>query len=499
MNGRLAPIRWWRSTPDLTSRRRRCPPCSPRPPFDEVPLVFDRRQLLKRCGAGFGALALSDLLGRESFAAGQVVPQFAPKAKRVIHLFMNGGPSHVDTFDPKPALTKFHGKTAPTGNLKTERPTGHVMQSPYAFKSYGESGLQVSELFEKTAAHIDDICVIRSMHADVPNHEPSLMLMNTGESRLVRPSMGSWLTYGLGSDNENLPSFIAMCPGGYPIKESQNWQNAFLPGKYQGTYVDSSHRRVDRLIENIRCESVAPADQRQQLDLLRQLNLAHAAQRDHDPRLESRIESFELAYRMQSEAADAFDVSRETQATLDQYGPGDFARQTLIARRLVERGVRFVQLYTGAGQPWDNHDDLEPRHRDLAKKVDQPIAALLADLKRSGLLDETLVLWGGEFGRTPVVEMPKKGSNQGKMNGRDHNHWGFTVWMAGGGVRGGQAIGSTDEIGFQAVENRVHVHDLHATILRLMGYDHEQLTYRYAGRDFRLTDVHGKIVDQVIA
>ncbi len=464
-----------------------------------MPFPLHRRQLLKQCGVGFGAVALADLLGREESTAGEVAVQFAPKAKRVIHLFMNGGPSHVDTFDPKPDLEKFHGKTAPTGNLKTERPTGHVMRSPYKFKPYGESGLQVSELFEKTAGHIDDICVIRSMHADVPNHEPSLMLMNTGESRLVRPSMGSWLTYGLGSDNENLPSFIAMCPGGYPIKESQNWQNGFLPGKYQGTYVDSSHRRVDRLIENIRATAVSGKDQRDQLDLLNRLNRAHADARDHDPRLESRIESFELAYRMQSEAAEAFDVSRESQATRDMYGKSDFARQTLIARRLVERGVRFVQLYTGAGQPWDNHDDLEPRHRDLAGQVDGPIAALLGDLKRMGLFDETLVIWGGEFGRTPVVEMPKKGSNQGKMNGRDHNHWGFTVWMAGGGVKGGQAIGATDEIGFQAVENRVHVHDLHATILRLMGYDHEKLTYRYAGRDFRLTDVHGRVVDQVFS
>lgn len=458
-----------------------------------------RREILKHCGVGFGSLALTDLLGREAFANGEVAPQFAPKAKRVIHLFMNGGPSHVDTFDPKPDLDKFHGKTAPTGNLKTERPTGNVMRSPFKYQAYGESGLQVSELFRKTAKHIDDICVIRSMHADVPNHEPSLMLMNTGESRLVRPSMGSWLTYGLGSENENLPSFVAMCPGGYPIKESQNWQNGFLPGKYQGTYVDSSHSQVERLIENIRGDSVSAGDQRDQLNLLRSLNDRHAQSRNDDPKLNSRIESFELAYRMQSEAADAFDVSRESQSTRDLYGEGDFARQTLIARRLVERGVRFVQLYTGAGQPWDNHDDLEARHRDLAKQVDQPIAALLADLKRTGMLDETLVMWGGEFGRTPVVEMPKKGANQGKMNGRDHNHHGFTVWLAGGGVRGGQAIGATDEIGFQAVEQRVHVHDLHATILRLLGYDHEQLTYRYAGRDFRLTDVHGRVIQDIFA
>ena len=458
--------------------------------------MFNRRQLLSQCGAGLGSLALADLAARESNAQALHYPA---TAKRVIHLFMNGGPSQVDTFDYKPKLNEFAGKTAPTGNLKTERPTGKVLGTPFKFQRYGESGIHVSELFAKTAAHIDDICLIHSMHADVPNHEPSLMLMNTGESRLVRPSVGSWLTYGLGSQNDNLPAFVTMCPGGYPIKESQNWQNAFLPGKFQATYVDSSHRQVDRLLENIRSELVADVDQRQQLDLLARLNRSHADQRDADGRLQTRIESFELAYRMQSEATDAFDVMRESESVREQYGDSDFARQTLIARRLIERGVRYVQLYTGAGQPWDNHDDLEQRHRALAKTVDQPIAALLADLKRSGLLDETLVIWGGEFGRTPVVEMPRKGTNQGKMNGRDHNHYGFTVWMAGGGVRGGSIVGATDEIGFQAVENRVHVHDLHATILRLMGLDHKRLTYRYAGRDFRLTDVHGRVVDEVLA
>jgi hypothetical protein len=458
---------------------------------------LSRRDMLRLCGTGLGALALTDLLSRDSVATGAVANHFPAKAKHVIHLFMNGGPSHVDTFDYKPNLQKFSGKTAPTGNLKTERPTGNVMESPFKFQQYGESGFHVSELFSKTAEHIDDLCMIHSMHADVPNHEPSLMLMNTGESRLVRPSVGSWLTYGLGSENENLPGFVTMCPGGYPIKESQNWQNGFLPGKYQATYIDSSHQRVDKLIDNIRPSAVSRNDQREQLDLLSRMNRQHRKDRPHDPRLESRIESFELAYRMQSEAAEAFDVSRETAETLKLYGKGDFARQTLIARRLVERGVRYVQLYTGAGQPWDNHDDLAKGHRRLAGQVDQPIAALLADLKRLGLFEDTLVIWGGEFGRTPVVEMPKEGANQGKMNGRDHNHWGFTLWMAGGGTKGGQKIGATDEIGFQAVEDRVHVHDLHATILRLMGFDHERLTYRYAGRDFRLTDVHGRVVDKV--
>src|SRR6056297_1232420 len=468
------------------------------------PQSLSRRAMLQRCGMGFGAAALHSLLSDEVAGAATSPlaakpPHFPAKAKHVIHLFMNGGPSHVDTFDYKPDLKKFAGKTAPGGNLKTERPTGNVLPSPFAFQPYGESGIHVSELFAETAKHIDDICVINSMHADVPNHEPSLMLMNTGESRLVRPSVGSWLTYGLGTENQNLPAFIAMCPGGYPIKESQNWQAGFLPGIYQGTYVDSSHTQIERLIENVKNHHIAPADQRDQLDLLASLNRQHQLQRPRDSRLESRIESFELAYRMQTEAAEAFDVSREPQHILDMYGPGTQARQILIARRLVERGVRFVQVWHGAGQPWDNHDDLERRHRELANQCDRAIGALISDLKKLGLLEETLVIWGGEFGRTPVVEMPKEGSNQGKMNGRDHNHHGFTMWMAGGGVNAGTRVGATDELGFKAVENRVHVHDLHATVLKLMGFDHKRLTYRYAGRDFRLTDVHGRIIDELIA
>lgn len=484
----------------------------PKPTFDTMnqnqPITeaipgISRRAILRACGTGLGSLALGELLTQEATASTSPLaerePHFPAKAKHVIHLFMNGGPSHVDSFDYKPNLSKYDGKTAPGGNLKTERPTGNVLGSPYKFQQYGESGIHVSELFSRTAQHIDDICVVNSMHANVPNHEPSLMLMNTGESLQVRPSMGSWLTYGLGTQNQNLPAFVVMCPGGYPIKESQNWQNAFLPGSYQGTYVDSSHTRIDRLIENINNRRLHRSDQRDQLDLLQQLNAMHRAQRETDARLEARVQSFELAYRMQSEAAEAFDVSREPQHVLEAYGPGVQARQMLIARRLIERGVRYVQLWHGAGQPWDNHDDLEPNHRRLAGQCDRGIAALLTDLKRMGLFEETLVLWGGEFGRTPVVEMPKKGSNQGKMNGRDHNHHGFTVWMAGGGVRGGQRYGATDELGFKSVENRVHVHDLHATILRLMGFDHERLTYRYAGRDFRLTDVHGRIINDLIA
>ncbi len=481
------------------------------------PCSLSRRDFLARSGMGFGMLALGGLLrdaGLLTAAEPPVAnapgapalnplapksPHFPAKAKHVIHIFANGGPSHVDTFDPKPALQKYAGKMLPRPNLGTERKTGAAFPSPFKFQKYGRSGIDVSELFQHVGECIDDIAVIRSMHADVPNHEPSLLLMNCGEARLIRPSFGSWLTYGLGTDNQNLPGFIAMCPGGYPIQESQNWQAGFLPGVYQGTYLDTRNTDVEKLIENIRNTTTARADQRRQLDLLQRLNQRHSAARQQDPQLETRLQSFELAYRMQMEAADAFDVSREPQHVRDLYGPGTQARQLLIARRLVERGVRFVQVWHGQGQPWDNHDDIEIGHRKLAKESDQPIAALLKDLKQRGLLDETLVLWGGEFGRTPTVELPQAGANAGKVNGRDHNHWGFTVWLAGGGVKGGQVYGATDEFGFQAVEDKVHVHDLHATMLWLLGFDHERFTYRYAGRDFRLTDVHGKVVRELIA
>ncbi|MCA9025069.1 MAG: DUF1501 domain-containing protein, partial [Planctomycetaceae bacterium] len=377
--------------------------------------------------------------------------------------------------------------------------TGAALPSPFKFKKYGESGIEVSELFSHVAECIDDVAVIRSMHADVPNHEPSLMLMNCGEGRQVRPSFGSWVTYGLGTENQNLPGFIAMCPGGMPITESANWRSAFLPGVYQGTHIDTKNTEIEKLIAHIRNDQLSLDEQRRQLNLVQALNQKHLAQRGTDPQLESRIQSFELAYRMQMEAANVFDISEEPKHIHEMYGKGVHGRQLLIARRLIERGVRFVQLWHGGGQPWDNHDDLEKNHRRLAGELDQPLAALLKDLKQRGLLDETLVLWGGEFGRTPVVELPKPGSNAGKINGRDHNHHGFSVWLAGGGVKGGQAFGATDEFGFKAVENRVHVHDLHATMLALLGFNHERLTYRYAGRDYRLTDIHGKVVPELIA
>jgi hypothetical protein len=460
-----------------------------------LPEYFSRRELLQRSGVGIGMLGLANLVSppRHAGAVLATARQVAPRAKRVVHFFLNGGPSHVDTFDPKPALVKYAGRPIPNSRL-TERKTGAAFPSPFQFKRYGQSGLEISELFAKTAQHADDIAVIRSMYAQVPNHEPSLMLMNCGDSIQARPSLGSWLMYGLGSDNENLPGFVAMCPGGMPIKGAENWQSAFLPGSMQGTYVDSNQSTVDRLIENIRSPHASLETQRQQLLLLQRLNETHRSRR-LDPRLEARIESFELAFRMQTAALDAFEIKDEPQYIRDLYGPSVHGRQTLIARRLVERGVRMVQLWHGAGQPWDNHENIEENHRKLAAQIDQPIAALIGDLKQRGMLDETLVMWGGEFGRTPSVELS---GNQPKL-GRDHNHYGFTVCMAGGGIKGGTVYGSTDEFGFAAQDNPVSVHDLHATILHLLGLDHEQLTYRYAGRDFRLTDVSGDVLHPLIA
>ncbi len=466
-------------------------------PLNLQHLGYTRREFLSRAGAGLGLLGLGGLMARANPLVPKA-PHFLPRAKRIIHLFMNGGPSHVDTFDPKPALQRFAGKMLPRGNLATERKTGAAFPSPYKFRQYGQGGLPVSEIFPHTARHMDDICVLRSMRADVPNHEPSLMLMNCGESILTRPSMGSWMTYGLGTENQNLPGFIAMCPG-YPIQESQNWQCSFLPGAYQGTYVDTRKRKVDELIKHIRNPRMNLAQQRRQLDLLRKINERHAKARQNESQLEARIHSFELAYRMQMEATEAFDINREPSHVRKMYGNTTQARQILIARRLVERGVRFVQVWHGNSQPWDNHDDIEVNHRNLARSCDQAIGALLTDLKQRGLLEDTLVMWGGEFGRTPTVELPKPGSNEGKINGRDHNHHGFSMWLAGGGVRGGMAYGATDEFGFKAVENTMHVHDLHATIMHLMGFDHEKLTFRHAGRDFRLTDVHGKVVRDIIS
>ena len=472
--------------------------------------ALSRRDFLTRTGLGLGALSLQTL-GDPAAATGTLdglssmaslsplahkPPHFAPKARRVVHFFLNGGPSQVDTFDPKPALAKYAGQPLPGEYLRTERKTGAALPSPFKFSRYGQSGLEISEVFARTAAHADDIAVIRSMHAQVPNHEPSLMLMNCGDSVQPRPSFGSWALYGLGAENQNLPGFVSLCPGGLPIKDSENWQSAFLPGVFQGTFVDPQHREVDRLIENIRSPHATRDMQRRQLDLLASLNDVHRRDHASDPRLEARIESFELAFRMQMEASDAFDLSREPESVRAMYGDTVHGRQTLIARRLLERGVRVVQLWHGAGQPWDHHDNIESNVRKQAAEIDGPIAAFMTDLKQRGLFDDTLILWGGEFGRTPSVELGDSGKSK---LGRDHNHYGFSVWLAGGGVRGGVAHGATDEFGFRAVENPVSVHDLHATMLHLLGFDHERLTYRHAGRDFRLTDVAGEVVRPVIA
>ena len=472
--------------------------------------ALSRRDFLTRTGLGLGALSLQTL-GDPAAATGTLdgltsmaslsplahkPPHFAPKARRIVHFFLNGGPSQVDTFDPKPALAKYAGQPLPGEYLRTERKTGAALPSPFKFSRYGQSGLEISEVFARTAAHADDIAVIRSMHAQVPNHEPSLMLMNCGDSVQPRPSFGSWALYGLGTENQNLPGFVSLCPGGLPIKDSENWQSAFLPGVFQGTFVDPQHREVDRLIENIRSPHATRDMQRRQLDLLASLNDVHRRDHASDPRLEARIESFELAFRMQMEASDAFDLSREPESVRAMYGDTVHGRQTLIARRLLERGVRVVQLWHGAGQPWDHHDNIESNVRKQAAEIDGPIAAFMTDLKQRGLFDDTLILWGGEFGRTPSVELGDSGKSK---LGRDHNHYGFSVWLAGGGVRGGVAHGATDEFGFRAVENPVSVHDLHATMLHLLGFDHERLTYRHAGRDFRLTDVAGEVVRPVIA
>jgi hypothetical protein len=469
-------------------------------------LTPTRRQMLCSLGNGFGALGLASVLAGEGLlgsrsqaseagtkSAGNPLapkaPHFPPRARRIIFLFMNGGPSQVDTFDPKPALNKYQGQKPDETKLGIERARGGVwMPSPFKFSPHGQSGIAVSELYPHVARCIDDICVIRSMHTNTPNHEPSLLMMNSGETQPTRPSMGSWLTYGLGSENQNLPGYVVLCPG-KPVVGPQLWSNSFLPGIFQGTHINNSRVDPKSVIQHINNSQVSRSGQRRQLDLLQQMNEAHLAQRGHDDQLEARIASLEMAFRMQTEAQEAFDVTRETEHTRRLYGEGAFASACLIARRLAERGVRMTQIYYGNGQPWDDHGDIL-NHRNHARQSDQAIAALLTDLKARGLLDETLVLWGGEFGRTPMSQGAK---------GRDHNNKGFTMWLAGGGVKGGMVHGATDDFGYAAAENKVHVHDLHATLLHLLGIDHERLTFRYSGRDFRLTDVHGRVVQEILA
>ena len=427
-------------------------------------------------------------------------PHFVPRAKRLIYLYMNGGPSQVDTFDYKPALDKYQGQRPKEVDRKTLRKTTVLMKSPWKFRRYGQSGLWVSDLFPHVARCIDDICVIRSMHTDIPEHAAAMTMMNTGSLQPNRPSLGAWLGYGLGTENQNLPGYVFLSHRIKPRPREVTWSNSFLPGVYAGVYIDTENIDPEKVLANIRNPHLTRSDQRAQLDLLARVERMRLKRLERDAHLEAKIQSMELAFRMQFTAPEAFDLSRETQATLDLYGIkdephwetrgnrefGGFPEGCLLARRLSERGVRVVQVGFGGDIPWDDHEDIM-NHEYRARHCDQAIAALLTDLKARGLLDETLVMWGGEFGRTPVNDI------SGETPGRDHNHYGFTVWLAGGGVKGGTAYGATDEFGFKAVEKPLHVHDLHATILYAMGLDHEKLTYHYSGRDFRLTDVYGEV------
>jgi hypothetical protein len=458
-----------------------------------------RRDMLRRTCAGFGMVGLAGLLGPQSLLAAPASrlpsPHFKPRAKRVIFLFMNGGPSHVDTFDPKPVLSKHEGQQ-PVGELYKKSKGSGFLPSPLSFSKCGRSGIDISESLPHIRRVIDDCCVIRSMHTDVPNHEPALLQMHTGNVQPVRPSMGSWALYGLGTENENLPGYVVLRPTPKIVVGPALWSNSFLPAQYQAASVVTEDMRVEKLIANIRNPGLDPKQQREQLDLLGKLNSLHLSRRQGDAELEAQIKTMETAFRMQTEAAEAFDISRESQATREAYGDSTFARSCLLARRLVESGVRFVTVYytSSDNQPWDTHADHYARHAKLCGDSDRATAALITDLKNRGLLNDTLVVWGGEFGRTPYAENRDK-----SKAGRDHHHTAFSMLLAGGGIRGGTAYGASDELGMKATENPVHVHDLHATILYLLGLDHEKLTYRYAGRDFRLTDVYGRVVRDVIA
>ena len=472
-------------------------------------MPVSRRQALKQFASGFGMLGLASVLARDVMASNAEpaisaanplalrAPMYAPRAKRVIFLFMSGGPSHVDLLDPKPRLQQDSGKPLPFAMPKLVRTkTGNLLGSPYKFKKHGQCGTELCELLPNLATCVDDLCVIRSMVADNINHNGACLQMNTGEQAFSRPSLGSWLLYGLGSENQNLPGFVVLSPA-QPAQGAPLWSSSFLPAAYQGTLVSDLKNPIADL-SNPRFNST---QQRHQLDALKQLNQLHETAREEDSRLSARIASFELAFRMQAEAPEAFDLAGESPETLKLYGVGNqttdiFARQCLLARRLVERGVRMVQVYhtqtskRASCQLWDQHGNLNVELPNNCAATDQPIAGLIKDLKGRGLLDDTLVVWGGEFGRTPTAE---------NSNGREHHPFGFTMWLAGGGIKSGLVHGATDEFGWYATQDKVHVHDLHATILHLMGIDHTRLTYRYSGRDYRLTDVSGRIVHEILA
>ena len=460
-------------------------------------MFVTRRQFLERCGAGFGALSVAALgsmgmlPGFEALGAGASnspltprQPHFKPTAKRVLQIFAAGAPSHLDTWDPKPKLTQLDNQPLPgEGN-------GVAFGSPFTFQKMGKSGIEVSEVFPKIGAHVDKLAVIRSMFTEIPDHDIATVMMNTGDTRLIKPSVGSWVTYGLGSENQNMPGFIALGPGGV---SARNIRSAFLPGIFQGTAVDTQYAQVERLIENIKSNYTSLLEQRRQLDLLHQLNEAHSQNLRKDEQLEARLQAFELAYQMQIEATDLFDIGKEPESVRQAYAADtQQGRQMLIARRLLENGVRFVQVWHGG---WDNHGNLAVDLKNRAAEIDQPVAALLSDLEQRGMLADTLVIWGGEFGRSPSADANAMAARPG----RNHNRDAFSIWLAGGGVKGGTIYGATDEFGARATNNRVDVHDLHATILHVLGFNHEKLTFRYNGRDFRLTNLSGSVVKGVIA
>jgi hypothetical protein len=474
---------------------------------------LSRRQLLQCSGLGIGSVALSSLIHEsgELSAAPQMrgvsvspleqrSPHFSGRVKRVIHLFMNGGPSQIDTFDPKPGLAKLDGQPLPPSVKErlqtTQRNRASVLfHSPFRFRKHGQSGIDISELYPHVAKHADELCVVRSMQGEIANHSPGLLLTNCGHSTLPRPSLGSWLLYGLGTESQDLPGFVVLCPKGLPTAQSRNWTSAFLAGVYQGTHIDIENSGK-QLIPYLTRKDIRAGSQRAQVALTQFLNRRHSAQRANDERLESRIHSMELAFRMQTAGTDVFDLAQEPAHIRKLYGETTQGRNMLIARRLVERGVRYVQCYHGGGQPWDNHSGIVPRIKQLTAESDQPIAALLTDLKQRGMLDETLVIWGGEMGRTSTIQAGPKDRNR---IGRDHHVDGYTIWLAGGGFRRGHIHGATDEFGMAVADGMVELHDLHATILHQMGFDHKRLTFRYSGRDFRLTDVHGRVVREILS
>ena len=503
-----------------------------------------RREALRRVGNGFGMAAFASLLNQsllraEVSGSGGIMTgklDHPQRVKRVIFLFMNGGCSTIDSFDPKPALEKYDGQPLPGGEIKTERRTGELMKSPFKFKKYGQCGMDISELWPHLGEVADDICWVRSVYTEIPNHEPSCLMLNTGANQAGRPSMGAWITYGLGTDNQSLPGYVVLCPDVPTTVGPPLWSNGFLPAIYQGTYIsnrvqsgqadgmddmptdepaarEAMEKGKDgkdkpkkvviekgfdpkKMISYVNNPKFSLTEQRRELDLLQKIEDIRAVETGTDAQVEAVLKSMEVAYRMQTEAPDVFDVRKESQATLDLYGPGPVARGALTAVRLAEKGVRMVQVYYSKGDPWDAHNDIMA-HKVNAKNSDQAFAAVIKDLKSRGLWNDTLVVCGSEFGRTPVREVG--GGGNGVKKGRDHNPFGFTMWLAGGPVKGGTIYGATDEFGFKAIEKPVHVHDIHATILYLLGIDHKKLTYRYSGRDFRLTDVAGNVLHDLIA